>query len=120
MNEQDRQIRAFGEDGQRAIQALRVAIIGLGGTGSVVARQLAHIEVRRFLLIDPRALDETNLNRVVGARRSEIGRPKVHIARRIIKQVGCRYRQRSVDRQKQICRSSTPVVPRIKIIIFGI
>ena len=86
-NEFDRQIRAFGADGQRAIQALRVAIIGLGGTGSVVAQQLAYLGVHQFLLIDPQSLDETNLNRVVGARRSDIGRPKVHIARRMIKQL---------------------------------
>jgi hypothetical protein len=56
----DRQVRAFGEDGQRAIQALRVAIIGLGGTGSVIAQQLAHLGVCRFLLIDPDTLDKTN------------------------------------------------------------
>ena len=86
-NEYDRQIRAFGADGQRAIQALRVAIIGLGGTGSVVAQELAYLGVRQFLLIDPQPLDETNLNRVVGARRSDIGRPKVQIARRMIKQL---------------------------------
>ena len=86
-NEYDRQVQAFGEEGQRAIQALRVAIIGLGGTGSVVAQQLAYLGVSRFLLIDPKALDNTNLNRVVGARRSDVGRPKVHIARRMIKQL---------------------------------
>jgi len=84
-NEHDRQVRAFGDAGQRAIQALRVAIIGLGGTGSVVAQQLAYLGVRHFLLIDPQVLDNTNLNRVVGARRSDIGRPKVKIARRMIK-----------------------------------
>ncbi|MGH6810784.1 MAG: HesA/MoeB/ThiF family protein [Methylocella sp.] len=86
-NEYDRQVQAFGEEGQRAIQALRVAIVGLGGTGSVVAQQLAYLGVRRFLLIDPQELEDTNLNRVVGAKSSDVGRPKVKIARRMIKQL---------------------------------
>src|SRR5260221_4063323 len=39
----DRQVRAFGPAGQRTIGRMRVAIIGLGGTGSIVAEQLAHL-----------------------------------------------------------------------------
>jgi molybdopterin/thiamine biosynthesis adenylyltransferase len=85
--EHNRQILAFGEEGQRAIQALRVAIVGLSGTGSVVAQQLAHLGVLRYLLIDPENMEDVNLNRVVGAINSDIGRPKVAIARRMIKRV---------------------------------
>jgi molybdopterin-synthase adenylyltransferase len=85
--EHDRQVRAFGEAGQRAVQAMRVAIVGLGGTGSVVAQQLAHLGLSRFLLIDPQPLEDTNLNRVVGALPSDIGRPKVAIARRMIRRI---------------------------------
>ena len=86
-NRYDRQIRAFGDDGQRAVQLLQVAIVGLGGTGSVTAQQLAHLGVRRYLLIDPKLLDLTNLNRVAGARRRYVGRPKVAIAARMIRQI---------------------------------
>src|SRR5262249_10800834 len=64
----DRQVRAFGEAGQRALASMTVAIIGLGGTGSVTAQQLAHLGVRRFVLIDPDRIEASNLNRVVGAR----------------------------------------------------
>jgi molybdopterin-synthase adenylyltransferase len=83
--EHNRQILAFGEAGQRAIQALRVGIVGLGGTGSVVAQQLAHLGVWRYLLIDPKELKDTNLNRVVGAVKSDVGHSKVLIAKRNIK-----------------------------------
>ena len=83
----DRQVRAFGVDGQRAIQDLWVAIIGLGGTGSIIVQQLAHLGVRRFLLIDPDIVDETNLNRLVGATQGDIGRPKVLVARRSIRRI---------------------------------
>jgi molybdopterin/thiamine biosynthesis adenylyltransferase len=76
----DRQVRAFGEDGQRVIERLRVAIVGLGGTGSIIAQQLAHLGVRVFTLIDPDVIETTNLNRVVGATEADIKRPKVDVA----------------------------------------
>jgi|SRR5215213_853635 len=80
----DRQIRAFGAAGQQRLESFRVAIVGLGGLGSVVAQQLVHLGCRSFLLIDNDFLEETNLNRVVGARPTDIGRAKVDIARDLI------------------------------------
>jgi molybdopterin/thiamine biosynthesis adenylyltransferase len=77
----DRQVRAFGAEGQLALQELRIGIVGLGGTGSIVAEQLAHLGVRDFVLVDPDSLETTNLNRVAGARAEDVGRPKVAIAR---------------------------------------
>jgi molybdopterin/thiamine biosynthesis adenylyltransferase len=76
----DRQVRAFGEAGQRVMESLSVAIVGLGGTGSVAAEQLAHLGVRRFILIDPDRVEPTNLNRVVGATKGDIDLPKVEVA----------------------------------------
>jgi len=83
----DRQVRAFGKTGQVAIQSLRVAIVGCGGTGSVVAQELAYLGVRDLLLIDPDRLTKTNLNRVVGATAADVGRPKVEIGRRMIRRI---------------------------------
>ena len=80
----DRQARAFGMEGQRRLAAIRAGIVGLGGTGSIVAQELAHLGVRELLLVDPDVLDHTNLNRLVGARRDDLGRPKVDIARDMI------------------------------------
>lgn len=76
----DRQVRAFGEAGQRLIGSITVAIVGLGGTGSVAAEQLAHLGVRHFILVDPDRIETTNLNRVVGATKADINRPKVEVA----------------------------------------
>jgi molybdopterin/thiamine biosynthesis adenylyltransferase len=80
----DRQVRAFGEQGQRQLADLRVAVVGLGGTGSAVAQQLAYLGVGSFVLIDPDAIETTNLNRVVGARHGDVGRAKVDVARDMI------------------------------------
>lgn len=80
----DRQVRALGQAGQKTLQQLRVAIVGLGGTGSIIAEQLVHLGVRDFLLIDPDHLEVTNLNRVVGATHKDVGLPKVEIAKRLL------------------------------------
>lgn len=83
----DRQVRAFGAEGQAAIAALRVAIVGCGGTGSVVAEQLAHLGVRNFTLVDPDLIESTNLNRVVGSSEPDIGAAKVLITDRMIRRI---------------------------------
>jgi molybdopterin/thiamine biosynthesis adenylyltransferase len=81
----DRQIRAFGPSGQRAVSGLRIGVVGLGGTGSIVVQQLAHLGTTKFVLIDPDIIDATNLNRVVGAGISDIGSDKTDIAARYIR-----------------------------------
>jgi molybdopterin/thiamine biosynthesis adenylyltransferase len=83
----DRQVRAFGSAGQEALQRLRIAIVGLGGTGSVVAQQLAHLGVRDFILVDPDVLEPTNLNRIPNATPDDVGRSKVEIAAGYIKTI---------------------------------
>jgi hypothetical protein len=83
----DRQIRAFGLAGQRTLQGLRIAIVGLGGTGSLIAQQLAHLGVRDFILIDPDVVEVTNLNRVANATSSDVGISKVEVAARHIRAV---------------------------------
>lgn len=76
----DRQIRAFGREGQNILGTIRVGIIGVGGTGSVVLQQLAYLGVRDFVLVDPDTIEDTNLNRVVGATVSDVGHLKVDVA----------------------------------------
>lgn len=80
----DRQVRAFGVDGQKILGSLVVGIVGLGGTGSVAAQQLAHLGVKSFILIDPDKIESTNLNRVVGANKKDMDRAKVDVAADLI------------------------------------
>ena len=54
----DRQVRAFGPAGQDLITSTRVAIVGLGGIGSIVASELAHLGVRDIVLIDDDKVEE--------------------------------------------------------------
>ena len=83
----DRQVLAFGRQGQETIESLTVGIVGLGGTGSAVAQQLAYLGVKRYVLIDPDLIETTNLNRVLGATATDVGRPKVEVAAEAIRRV---------------------------------
>jgi molybdopterin-synthase adenylyltransferase len=91
----DRQVRAFGKEGQRRIQALRIAVVGCGGTGSIVTQELAYLGAADLLLIDPDRLTTTNLNRVVGALPADLRRPKVKIAARMVSQISPNTRVRA-------------------------
>ena len=83
----DRQVRAFGAAGQRLIARTKFGLVGVGGTGSIAAQELAYLGVRKFVLIDDKALDETNLNRVVSATQGDIGTPKVELCQRLIHRI---------------------------------
>ena len=93
----DRQVRAFGSDGQRILQTLCVAVVGLGGTGSIAVQQLMHLGVRSFILIDPDKLELTNLNRVVGASKRDVGLSKPEVASRCIHQFSSSTEVRQVN-----------------------
>lgn len=76
----------LGEDSERQLRDLTIAIVGLGGGGSHVAQQAAHVGIGGFVLIDDDRIDDTNLNRLVGATAGDVARGelKVDIAERLI------------------------------------
>ena len=84
----DRQRRLFGEGFNATLRSLRVCVIGCGGTGSAVALLLARLGVGRIYLIDNDTLAESNLNRVHGSHRADVGAPKVEILKREIEAMG--------------------------------
>lgn len=114
----DRQARIFGDRGQAILAGSKVAVVGLGGIGSLVVEYLARLGVGELVLIDPDQLDPTNLPRVVGARRSDVmsllqdesrprwmqrlgarlATPKVKIAARVARQASRTVRINTVPR----------------------
>ena len=80
--EHDRQLRMFGAAGQRILRASKVAVVGLGGVGSLVTEYLARLGVGNLILIDPDEIESSNLSRVVGATQVdvEVGQLKAQIA----------------------------------------
>lgn len=86
-NAHNRQILLFGEAGQQLLGRLRVGVVGLGGTGSGVVQQLAHLGINSYLLIDKDIVEDTNLNRMPGAEPDDVGRKKTEIAERLVRRV---------------------------------
>jgi hypothetical protein len=84
-----RQELALGARGQSQLRRLRVAVIGLGGIGSIVSMQLAHLGVGELVLIDGDIVEASNLSRVVGATKDDVGMThKVDVAARYVRSVG--------------------------------
>lgn len=79
----------LGADSDEILAATRVGLVGLGGGGSHLAQQLAHLGVGRFVVIDPDCVEDTNLNRLVGATAEDAvrGTPKIEVATRVIRAV---------------------------------
>lgn len=85
-NRYDRQ-SFLGQGSQNLIERARIAIVGLGGGGSHVVQQLAHLGFRKFRLFDGDTVAETNLNRLVGAVSADVAAAtrKTVVAERIIR-----------------------------------
>lgn len=81
----DRQIRFFGAEGQRHIEDAHVVVLGCGGLGMHVIQQLAYLGIQRWTFIDDDAVDNTSLNRLVGAVPEDVGTAKIDIAARLVR-----------------------------------
>lgn len=84
-----RQVLFLGPSGQALFKRAKVAVIGLGGVGSIVSEYLARLGVGHLILIDPDRLEASNTSRVVGSRPSDLARAahastlKIDIAERV-------------------------------------
>ncbi len=86
--QQARQAAAFGTPFSAQLSSLRVAIVGCGGTGSPSATLLARAGVGELILIDHDRLEESNLNRVRGAGKADVGRMKAKVLARYVNGLG--------------------------------
>lgn len=86
----NRQALAFGEALNHDLRALRVGVVGCGGTGSAVAMLLARLGVGQLLLVDNDIVDRTNLNRLHGAKQMDADamRSKADVVARSISSMG--------------------------------
>ncbi|MEP7295138.1 MAG: ThiF family adenylyltransferase [Burkholderiales bacterium] len=85
-----RQALAFGEPMNEQLHALRIGVVGCGGTGSATAMLLARLGVGQIALFDEDIVEVTNLNRLHGARQADADamRAKVEVLAREISELG--------------------------------
>ena len=76
----------LGERITHLCEKTMVGIVGLGGGGSQISQQMAHLGFKNFALFDPDITEKSNLNRLIGATDwdSIWKMPKVAIAERVI------------------------------------
>lgn len=79
----------LGEEAQHLFTNLTVGIVGYGGGGSHIGQQMAHIGFKNPVVFDADVIQDTNLNRLVGAWFKDIRRRllKTAIAKRVFKSI---------------------------------
>lgn len=79
----------LGPDSESILANSRIGVVGLGGGGSHLVQQLAHIGIRHLVVYDPDCIDPegSNLNRTVGATEDDVVQetPKIEVARRLFR-----------------------------------
>lgn len=73
-------LRLIGHENMRKLHALSVAVIGLGGTGSLVSELLAGNGVKHITIVDRDYVEESNLHRQIIFSEKDIGKRKVDAA----------------------------------------
>jgi len=99
MKERSRRQSFLGSQSDKILGECAVAIVGLGGGGSHIAQQLGHLGVGNFLLFDPDRVEESNLNRLVGATAEDAaqGSQKTLVSSRVISGINPPARTERLD-----------------------
>lgn len=81
----DRQERFFGHEGHARLEGSKIALMGTGGNGMHVLQQLAYAGVRKWAFVEFDVVENTNLNRLIGATPDDLGVLKTDVAARLLK-----------------------------------
>lgn len=77
----------IGDAGTDKLSRARIAVFGLGGTGSFAAEALARCGVASLTLVDNGTVSVTDINRQLYALRSTVGRSNVQVAKMRIRDI---------------------------------
>ena len=80
----ERNIGILSKAEQARLRGSRVAIAGLGGTGSAQVHALARTGIGAFNLADPDTFELSNFNRQVGATMQTLGRHKADVSEEMV------------------------------------
>jgi len=105
MRERYKRQSFLGSDSDTVFANCIAGLVGLGGGGSHLAQQLAHLGLGNFLLIDPDGVEESNLNRLIGATAKDVARRsrKTFVARRLIRGINPLANIASANKKWQEC-----------------
>ena len=78
----DRLLKLISKDDLEKINKVHVLLIGVGGVGGYALESMARIGIQNITIVDNDIVDLTNLNRQIISLHSNIGEPKVEVAKK--------------------------------------
>ena len=105
----DRQARLLTGTGQALLHRTKVGVIGVGGVGSWLVANLAHLGVGHIVIADPDRIEDTNLPRVVGATRFH-ARTLLTDRGGWLRRIGRRLATRKVTIARRVAKRANPNV----------
>ncbi|ADY01800.1 MAG: HesA/MoeB/ThiF family protein [Vulcanisaeta sp.] len=75
-----RQVAVIGKEGQEKLSRAHVAVIGLGGLGTLVSMYLVGAGIGELTIVDYDTVSLTDLHRQLLYREEDVGKPKVEVA----------------------------------------
>ncbi|MEF3306914.1 tRNA threonylcarbamoyladenosine dehydratase [Paenibacillus sp. GYB003] len=76
---------AIGPEGLEVMKNSTVAVLGIGGVGSIAAEALVRTGIGRVIMVDKDVVDITNVNRQIHALTTTVGQPKAELMRDRVK-----------------------------------
>lgn len=77
----------FGQEGQKKLAESLIAIVGMGGLGTISAMYLVYTGAKKLLLVDYDTVQLENLHRQVLYTIEDVGKAKVQVARQKLKHI---------------------------------
>ena len=105
----DRQARLLTCAGQALLHCTKVGVIGVGGVGSWLVANLAHLGVGHIVIADPERIEDTNLSRVLGATRFD-ARTLLTDRGGWLRRIGQRFATHKVAISRRVARRANPNV----------
>ncbi|MCX8137999.1 HesA/MoeB/ThiF family protein [Pyrobaculum aerophilum] len=82
-----RQIPVIGEEGQKKIGRTSVAVFGVGGLGTLIARYVAGGGFKKLVLVDFDTVSIPDIHRQILYTSHDVGKPKAEVAARVLSAV---------------------------------
>ncbi|MHA1267268.1 MAG: ThiF family adenylyltransferase [Candidatus Helarchaeota archaeon] len=76
----DRQRRIWGNNGQIALKKAEILVVGAGGIGSEIIKNLALLGIGSLIIVDMDLIELSNLNRQLLFKEEDVGKYKAEIA----------------------------------------
>lgn len=93
----------LGPNSDAVLGAATIGIVGLGGGGSHIVQQCAHMGIGGYANADPDTIEDSNTNRLIGGTLADVAasKPKVEIAERLIRGLQPNARVLSIPKRWQ-------------------